>query len=292
MRQFKITQRTTYKDSESFSRYLKEVSDIKQFETPLEEYICAKKAYEGDSKSVDELVRRNLRFVISVAKQYVTDDMPINDLVNEGNIGLLIAARKNKPELGNKFISYAVWWIRKIILEHVNKTSKMVRLPANKISDIAKLNKQIADLEQKNCNKVDLLEVIDTYGHELVDGEFLFLDVLGSYSMDSLDRQLGEDGDASYLGDLLCNEDDDSTDHLVNNFDVVTEINNSLDILKPRDKEIMELLFGLNGKTPMNLIEVGNEIGISREMVRQIREKSLKKLRNNPSIKNVFHEHM
>jgi len=289
MRPLQITARLTNRDDYSFKQYLKDVSMIDKF-TPEEEAKCTEKASLGDKEAVDELVRRNLRFVVSVAKQYATPQNPLPDLVNEGNIGLIIAAKHFKPEMGFKFISYAVWWIRKIILEHLSKHGRMVRLPANKINSLSKLDKQFNELEQKLCRPVTILDVIDEYGYEILsDGsdkklskdDYELLDTLSHYHMDSLDRDIsGAENDGMLLIDTIS---DDSifkpSDHDVINQDTKRELSKILEVLKPRDKEVMIALFGLDGELPKTLKDVGDRMGITREMVRQIKEKSLKKLR-------------
>lgn len=289
MKQLKISHKLTNRENESFKQYLKEIGDIEIFETPEEEYAVAERASLGDRKAIDELVKRNLRFVISVAKQYVSDDLPLEDLVNEGNIGLIMAAEKFTPTMGYKFISYAVWWIRKLILEHIAKHGKMVRIPANKLNSLSKLDKKIAELEQIKGRRVDVQEVIEEFGNEINDDDFVFLDVLSSYSMDSLNRQVGNE-EGSLLGELIADKSFKPTDHLLSGSDLIAEINASLNVFKPRDKRIMDALYGLNGATPMTLKEIGEEVGITREMARQVREKCLKKLRENPRVKLAFSE--
>jgi len=289
MKQLKISHKLTNRENESFKQYLKEVGDIEIFETPEEEYAVAERASLGDRKAIDELVKRNLRFVISVAKQYTSEDLQLEDLVNEGNIGLILAAEKFTPTMGYKFISYAVWWIRKVILEHIAKHGKMVRIPANKLNSLSKLDKKIAELEQIKGRRVDVREVIEEFGNEIDDEDYVFLDVLSSYNMDSLDRQVGNE-EGSFLGELIADKSFKPTDHLLSGSDLITEINASLDVFKPRDKRIMEALYGLNGAAPMTLKEIGEEVGITREMARQVREKCLRKLRENPRVKLAFSE--
>jgi RNA polymerase primary sigma factor len=288
MKKFKITTKLTNRDIASFNQYLREVNDIPML-TPDEEIALTEKVCNGDKAAADELVERNLRFVISVAKKYATDKIPLGDLVNEGNIGLIIAVNKFQPTMGYKFISFAVWWIRKIILEHVSKHGKMVRLPANKINNLSKLDKLVSELEQKNNHRVDIQEVISAFGNEMTSDEFEFLDGLSTFSVDSLDREISNDeGNSSTLGDLISDDTDKSTDYLLNNSDVVEEINVLLETLKPRDKHIMESLFGLNGQAPKTLEEVGKDVNLTREMVRQVREKTLKKFKNSVRMQSAY----
>lgn len=288
MRQFKVTASITKIENESFKQYLKDVSTIPMI-TPEEEIVITAKSSKGDKQAIDTLVKANLRFVISVAKKYATEQIPLEDLVNEGNIGLIKAAEKYSPDSGVRFISYAIWWIRKIIMEHITKYGKMVRIPANKVNSLSKLNQMVSDLEQKNGRQVDIREVASAYSNEISSEDFMFLDVLTTYHMDSLDRNVShDDGGGTCLGELLSDNTTKNTDHLLNESDLKQEIGKLLDVLKPRDKRIMEALFGLDGKIPMGLKEVGEEVGISREMVRQIKEKSLKKLRNNTRIRVAY----
>jgi RNA polymerase primary sigma factor len=290
MKQLKISHKLTNRENESFKQYLKEIGEVEIFSTPEEEFAVAQRASLGDKKAIDELVKRNLRFVVSVAKQYVSDGILLEDLVNEGNIGLMMAAEKFTPSMGYKFISYAVWWIRKVILEHIAKNGKMVRIPANKLNSLSKLDKKIAELEQMRGRKVDVQEVIEEFGNEINDDDFMFLDVLSTYNMDSLDRQVGNDDGGSFLGELIADESFKATDHLLTDSNLTNEVSAILSVLKPRDVEVMECLFGLNGNAPMTLKEVGDKLGITRERARQIRENSLIKLRHNARVNLAYNE--
>lgn len=284
MKSLTISNLITSRENESFKKYLKEVSKIKPF-TPEEEALCAVKAFNGDKKAKEELVTRNLKFVISVAKQYVTPQSPLEDLVNEGNLGLIMAAERFNPAEKVKFISYAVWWIRKVIIEHINKYNRAVRLPLNKITSLSKLDKVISEMEQKKGYKVDLHELSGELGND----EFEALEVLTTYRMDSLDRQLGgEDGDGSTLIDLLADNTFNPTDHLVTDYDHKTSVLKGLETLKERDRQIVVLLFGLDGKEPRTLQEVSDIVGMSREMVRQVKNKSLLKLSKNKNLKTAY----
>jgi RNA polymerase primary sigma factor len=288
MKQFKVTASITKRENQSFKQFLKDVSNIPML-THDEEIELTAKSSKGDQKAIDKLVNANLRFVISVAKKYATEQIPLEDLVNEGNIGLILAAEKYSPDNGVRFLSYAVWWIRKIIMEHITKYGKMVRIPANKVHSLSKLNQMVSDLEQKNGRRVDIHEVVNEYGNEMSSDDLMFLDVLTTYHVDSLDREIGnDDGGGVCLGDLLSDSNAKSTDYLINESDLKQEISKILCDLKPRDQRIMEALFGLDGSIPMGLKEVGDEVGISREMVRQIKEKSLRRLRNNSRMRLAY----
>ena len=286
MKKLKIHNKLTNRETGSFKQYLKDVAEIECF-SPEEETVCALKASLGDKDAVHELVTRNLRFVVSVAKQYASATNLLEDLVNEGNIGLIMAAEKFKPEMGFRFISYAVWWIRKIIMEHLSKNGRMVRLPANKINSLSKLDKKINELEQKLGREVDIQEVIDEFSDLSKAEDFNLLDVLGSYSMTSIDKEITSDGNLT-MADFLT---DDTTfkaaDQMVIDGDIKNEISKILNTLKPRDKRIIIALYGLDGNTPMSLKDVGEEIGITREMIRQIKEKTLLTLKNRLKNSNI-----
>ncbi len=282
MKQLTITSKLTNRDSGSFNLYLKDIYDL-DILTPAEEIMWAEKAASGDKKAKDELVRRNLRFVVTVAKQLATQQIPIEDLVNEGNIGLIIAAEKFKPEMGWRFLSYAVWWIRKIMYEHISKHGKIVRLPANKINGLSKLDKKIHELEQKLGRPVGINEIIAEYGESFVSDKLELLHILSTYSIDSLDREIGGDDSNGHttLADLISDESNyKSSDHLIVNANLKSEISRIIDTLKPRDRSIMIDLYGLNGDIPMTLKEVGDKNDVTREMIRQIKVNILKTLKN------------
>lgn len=287
MRQLTITTRLTNRETDSFNQYLKDIAEIDKL-TVAEELVLTQRTSLGDKEAIDELVRRNLRFVVSVAKQYITSTAPLEDLVNEGNIGLILAAEKFRPEMGNKFISYAVFWIRKIILEYLAHNNKIVRLPANKLNSLSKLEKKINILEQRHSRNVSIAEVIDEFGDEFNNENIELLDVLSTYTIGSLDRDMNDDEGHSTLGDLIADDSpNSSSDYLMVNVDIKNEVKRMLNILKPRDKRIMIALYGLDGNEPLKLNEVGLEMGITREMVRQIREKTLLKLKKNLSNSSV-----
>jgi RNA polymerase primary sigma factor len=279
MKALKINQKITSREISSFKQYLKEINEIPML-TPSEEAELAEKAVKGDEAAAEELVVKNLRFVVSVAKQYATDKISLEDLVNEGNIGLIKSVSKFDPTKGYKFISFAVWWVRKIILEYVSNYGKTVRIPANRINELSKLNKYIASVEQKNCHKPDIEEVIVEFSREMSPSDFVLLDNLNNFSVDSLDREISSDeGNSTSISDLMSDEDDKKTDYLLGDNDIKSEINMVLSTLKPRNRKIMEMLFGLNGYHPMTLQEVGDEIGLTREMIRQVKTKSLETMK-------------
>jgi RNA polymerase primary sigma factor len=278
MRQLSITARITNRETDSFNQYLKHIAEIDVL-TPEDEIELTKKSITGDKKAIDELVCRNLRFVISVAKQYVTNEATLEDLVNEGNIGLIKAAELFRPEMGNRFISYAVFWIRKVILEYLANNAKVIRFPANKINALSKLDKKINSLEQKLGRTVDISEVVDEFGDELGKESVELLDILSTYTTSSMDNEVN-DSEGSSFSDLMMDYSPNlSADYLTSQSDIKSDINRILDILKPRDRRIMVALYGLDGSIPLSPKEVGEEIGVTREMIRQIREKTLVKLK-------------
>lgn len=280
MKGIRITNKITNKDCQSFKQYLNEISEIGMFTTE-EENECAIKSSNGDREATNELIRRNLRFVVSVAKQYESANAPLEDLVNEGNIGLVMAAEKYNSSTGFKFITYAVFWIKKLILEYLAKNSRLVRLPSNKIHVLNKYNQSISEMEQKYGRSVGFCEVVDELSSSFEEDEIKDIENISTMHFESLDSYIGDDDTSgSSLYDIISNENIEATDHLIVDFDTKALVNRILNKLKPRDKEVMCMLFGLNGKTPMTLKEVSEQIGLTREMVRQIKEKSIKMLKN------------
>ena len=297
MKSFKISAKITNRDTHSLKEYLRCVSLIDML-TPEEEFELAIKSSKGDEVAINELVRRNLRFVISVAKHYKSASIPLLDLINEGNIGLIKAAHKFDPQntkgkngKNMKFISYAVWWVRKTILEYLMVNGRMVRLPHNKYNDLSKLDKKVGEMEQREGRHIDIQEVIEEFGNQSDKEKLELLDVLGTYSMDSLDREIGGDEGKTTLGELMADDSLKSTDHLVNESDVKNEVHRMLNTLDNKSKRVIIALYGLDGTLPMTLSEVGLEFGVTRESIRQIKEKTLKKLKaklGNSTLKSVF----
>ena len=274
MKSIRVTNRITKRENESFKQYLNEISEIKMF-TPEEEAECAVRASNGDSSAIDEMVKRNLRFVVSVAKQYENPTAPLEDLVNEGNVGLIMAAQQYKVNTGFKFITYAVFWIRKYIMEYLAKNSRLVRLPSNKINSLNKFNQKIGELEQKNGRDVHFSDIVDNLESIMSESEVKELENISTMHFDSLDECIGDGESKSSLYELIADKSVKPSDHLVLYGDLKAQIEKSLNKLKPRDKQIMIQLFGLDGSTPLTLKEVGEEVGLTREMIRQIKEKSL-----------------
>jgi RNA polymerase primary sigma factor len=301
MRQLTITQRFTNITSNSLGQYLSDVHAYKVF-TPEEEAICAKLASEGDEKAKLELILRNLRFVVSVAKQYANNDIPLEDLINEGNIGLIEAANRYKPERGFKFISYGVWWVRKIIMVYLTDNSRMIRLPANQVDALGKLDKNISKLEQKLGRTATIDDILSEFAEELdllnIDKEtydkrvsdYEFINMLNNNTMDSLDRDInGEDNKATLLSDTISS--DSTSDGNILKKELKNELDKHLEILSPKEHYVITEYFGYNkSKTPKVLESIGEDLNLTRERVRQIKEIALKKLNKrmvNSSLKSL-----
>lgn len=222
-----------------------------------------------------------MRFVVSVAKQYETRDVSLADLINEGNLGLIKASKRYKVDTGFKFISYAVWWVRKFITEYLSKNARTVRLPANKINGLSKLNQKISSLEQKLGRSVDTEDVINELGEYIGDDDIKSLHRLNSLSVESLDRNINEDsGNLTTLGDMLPDNDFfRSSDHRVIENDTKIQIDSLLNSLSEKERAVIIAFFGLDGRQPMNLNEIGDMRGVTRESIRLIKEKALKNLK-------------
>jgi len=278
MRPIRLSKRITNKEVDSFKQYL---NDITKFDllTIEEEEEYALLAQKGDQKSIDTLVERNLRFVVSIAKQYETATTPLQDLINEGSIGLILAAQKFDVTKGYKFITYAVFWVRKMIMEFLDKNDRLVRVPANKLGHLSKLNQYINKMEQDEGRNVDVYEVMDEFGIDMSKEEILQIQNISSFSFESLDNPLGNSENSSDHYDFIPNESTKPSDHLIVYADLKLEISNILNTLKPRDREIMIALYGLDGSSPISLMDLSEKVGLTREMVRQIRVKCLKQLK-------------
>ena len=278
MKSLRISERFTKRETESFKQYLNEIAEIEMF-TPAQEAECALKAEAGDQKAIDELVKRNLRFVVSVAKQYETANTSLQDLVNEGSIGLIMAAQQFKVSTGFKFITYAVFWIRKMILEYLAKYGKIVRLPSNKINGLSKLNQHVTELEQKLGRTIDVSEIFGECGSKFTEEEIAELQLLSTMSFESLDGAIDGCENNNTLYDIISDNTSKPTDHLVTSNDLKKQISAVLNTLKPRDRKIMVDLYGLDDKPALTLKDVSENLGLTRELVRQVKEKSLVKLR-------------
>lgn len=280
MRQLKISNKITDRtSSQSFNHYLSDVRAIKAFDSPQEEYECAVKAFNGDNDALDELVTRNLKFVISVAKQYSTSKIPLEELVNEGNYGLIEAAKKFDPTRGFKFISYAVWYIRKSISDYITKNSRTIRIPPNKVSKLGKLKKEMEILEQINNRPTTINDLVGYEGSEFDIDDINLLMSIESMNMTSLDSPIGQDDDSGSMIDVIEDQSIEGSDHIVNNNDFKTIIELIMNKLSDKQKQVIYFSYGLDGGEPLSLVEIGEKMDMSREGVRQVREKALKILR-------------
>lgn len=289
MRSVKITNKITNREG-CFKKYLNDISEIDTF-TNEEEVKCAIKASNGDEKAINELVERNLRFVVSVAKQYETTNINLEDLVNEGNIGLVMAAKNYNPNTGFKFITYAVWWIRKLILEYISKNMRTIRLPANKLDSLSKYNQKIHKFEQKYGRTATANDIIDEAildsGDDIDNKKISKLvdsiseiELINSFNMDSLDFPLGDNDGSTSLYETISDGNIKPTDYDINYSDLKKQIERLLKNLKQRDREIMIKFYGLYGTPQMPPKDIAKDYDLTTEMVRQINIKSLRKLRN------------
>ncbi|MFV0505638.1 MAG: RNA polymerase sigma factor RpoD/SigA [Bacteroidales bacterium] len=274
MRQLKITKSITNRESASLDKYLQEIGreDLISVEEEVE---LAQRIKKGDRVALDKLTRANLRFVVSVAKQYQNQGLTLPDLINEGNLGLIKAAEKFDETRGFKFISYAVWWIRQSILQALAEQSRIVRLPLNQVGSLNKINKAFSKFEQENERKPspeELAELLDIPAEKVADT----LKVSGRHI--SVDAPFVEGEDNSLL-DVLVNNDSPKADVLLMHESLAGEINRVLSTLTDRESDIVKMFFGI-GCQEMTLEEIGEEFGLTRERVRQIKEKAIRRLRH------------
>ena len=285
MRQLKITNSITSRGSQSLEDYLNDISK-QPLLTAEEEVKLAQRIRNDDREALERLVCANLRFVVSVAKQYQNQGLTLPDLINEGNIGLIKAAEKFDETRGFKFISYAVWWIRQSILQALAEQSRMVRLPLNQVSAVSRINKLIMKFEQEHERKpsaYELSELIDETPEKIRDS------LRANGRPMSMDAPLG-DGDDSTLLEVISDENTPQADRGMIDKSLATEIERMLDTLDEREKTIVEMCFGINNRE-MTLDEISEKFGLSREGVRQIREKALLKLRHSNK-KSLLQEYL
>ncbi|MDX2415434.1 MAG: sigma-70 family RNA polymerase sigma factor [Bacteroidales bacterium] len=273
MRQLKITKQVTNRDTPSLDKYLQEIGKVDLI-SPEEEVRLARRIKKSDNDALGRLVKANLRFVVSVAKQYQNQGMSLPDLINEGNLGLIKAAQRFDETRGFKFISYAVWWIRQAILQALAEQARIVRLPVNKIGSINKINRVFARLEQEFEREPSAQEIAEVL--EMAPGEVK--QVLKSNGRTvSMDAPIsGEEDNNMY--DVIQSDDNPSPDkHLINE-SLTYEIERALSTLSLREAKVIKLYFGISMKHPLTLEEIGEELGLTRERVRQIKEKALKRI--------------
>ncbi len=283
MRQLKIIKQVTNRETSSVDKYLNEISKIELL-TPEEEVELARRIKKGDKAALDRLVGANLRFVVSVSKQYQNQGLTLPDLINEGNLGLIKAAERFDETKGFKFISYAVWWIRQTILQALAEQARIVRLPQNKIGSLNKINKILTELEQKYEREPSLMEVSDIIG--------ISPDQLKEYFRSnnrhvSMDAPIGEEEDRS-VHDLMENNDTPSPDNNLLYDSLKREIERALKSLTDREAKILKMYFGLESKHPYTLEEIGKELKLTRERVRQIKDKALRNLKQSANKNKIL----
>lgn len=280
MRQLKITKSITNRESASLDKYLQEIGK-EDLITVEEEVELAQRIKKGDQEALEKLTKANLRFVVSVAKQYQNQGLSLPDLINEGNLGLIKAAEKFDETRGFKFISYAVWWIRQSILQALAEQSRIVRLPLNQVGSLNKINKAFARFEQENertPSPEELANVLDLPKEKVSDT----LRVSGRHV--SVDAPFS-DGEDNNLLDVLVNADSPNADRGLINESLSTEVERALATLTDRERDIIRYFFGI-GCPEMTLEEIGEKFGLTRERVRQIKEKAIRRLRH--SSRNKF----
>ena len=277
MRQLKIVKQVTNRETISLDKYLQDISK-EGLITAEEEAELAKLIREGDEAALDKLTKANLRFVVSVAKQYQNQGLNLSDLINEGNIGLIKAAQRFDETRGFKFISYAVWWIRQSVMQAIAEQARIVRLPLNKIGNITKINRTFAQLEQvheREASIDEVAEVLDITSAEVKDA----LKISGRHI--SVDAPLSSDAESNTMLDVMSEKDGFlNPDKALMAESLRDEIERSFSTLSYREAEILRLYFGINCKAPLTLEEIGEEFVLTRERVRQIKEKALRKLKH------------
>jgi len=275
MRQLKIVKQITNRESQSLDKYLQEIGKVDLI-TAEEEVELAKRIRQGDQVALEKLTKANLRFVVSVAKQYQSTTMTLGDLINEGNLGLIKAAQRFDETRGFKFISYAVWWIRQSIIQALSEQSRIVRLPLNRISALNKISKTFSDLEQKYQREPtaeELANVLELIPEEVEENMRI------SSRQISVDAPFRE-GEANSLLDVLEDNQLGTPDSDMMIDSLRKDIQNALAALTKREAEVISYYFGLNGEAPKTLEEIGEKFQLTRERVRQIKEKATRKLRH------------
>lgn len=276
MRQLKISKSITNRESQSLEKYLQEIGRVEMISAE-EEVKLAKQIRKGDQLALERLTKANLRFVVSVAKQYQNQGLSLPDLINEGNLGLIKAAQRFDETRGFKFISYAVWWIRQSIIQSLAEQARIVRLPLNKVGLSNKVNKAVQTLEQQYEREPSIEEISE---YLEMDADDILTSMSNGFRHVSMDTPLS-DGEDGTLLDVMHNPNAEATDEqLVHNDSMKQEIERSLRQLTPRQQEVIRLFFGIDEDHPLSLEEIGDRYGITRERVRQIKDKAIIKLRS------------
>lgn len=275
MRQLKIIKQVTNRESKSLDKYLQDIGKI-QLITAEEEVELAQRIRAGDQQALDKLTTANLRFVVSVSKQYQNQGLTLPDLINEGNAGLVKAAKRFDETRGFKFISYAVWWIRQAILQALAEQSRIVRLPLNKIGSINKINKAYSFLEQTHERPPSAQEIAHSLDISVTEVKQSLKISSRHVSMDAPLRE----GETSTLYDVVNANESPKPDANLMRASLNTEVNRALDMLSDKEAEVLRHYYGINDSHPMSLQEIGDSFGLTRERVRQIKEKGIKRLRH------------
>ncbi len=285
MRQLKITNHITQRDNHSLEKYLQEIAK-EQLLTDEQEVELARKVREGDPMALEKMVKANLRFVVSVAKQYQNQGLQLSDLINEGNLGLIKAAQKFDETRGFKFISYAVWWIRQSVLQALVEQSRIIRLPLNKVGSYNKITRTMYEFEQKyqrEPTNEELEEILKINKKEIDEI------IRGAHKHVSMDAPFsgGDEDDQNTLYDVIQDEDASGSYKLMISESLKAEIKKALTVLPKRDADIVSCYFGLRGEIHMTLEEIGKKFDLTRERVRQIKERSLRRLRKTSTSRSL-----
>lgn len=281
MRQLKISKSITNRESASLEKYLQEIGH-QDLLTADEEVELAQQIRKGDRKALERLTKANLRFVVSVAKQYQNKGLSLPDLINEGNLGLIKAAERYDETRGFKFISYAVWWIRQSILQAIAEQSRIVRLPLNQVGSVNRIARELNKFEQENERKPSVEEMADRI--DLPEEKIAEAMKINTHHV-SMDAPFA-DGEDNSLLDFLPNTDSPSTDNVLDQESLRTEIGRVLDVLNGREQKVIKAFFGI-GMQEMTLEEIGDKYNLTRERVRQIKEKAIRRLRYNTKSKTL-----
>ena len=282
MRQLKISKQVTNRDTASFDKYLQEIGRVDLI-TADQEVELASRIKKGDNAALERLVKANLRFVVSVAKQYQNQGLSLPDLVNEGNLGLIKAAQRFDETRGFKFISYAVWWIRQSILQALAEQARIVRLPLNKIGSLNKINRTFSNLEQefeREPSTEEIAEALELSPDEVKES------LMNAGKHVSMDAPL-VDGEEANMYDVLRGDDNPNPEDGLLHDSLKKEIERALSTLTPRESDVIRLFFGLEGKPAMTLEEIGERFDLTRERVRQIKEKAIRRLKQQSRSKQL-----
>lgn len=282
MRQLKISKQITNRESASLDRYLQEIGRVELI-TAEDEVELARRIREGDSLALEKLTKANLRFVVSVAKQYQNQGLTLGDLINEGNLGLIKAAQRFDETRGFKFISYAVWWIRQSILQALAEQSRIVRLPLNRVGSLNKMSKAFTELEQRyerEPSPSEMAEMMNISEDEVLDT----IKISGRHV--SMNASMGDEDGQTLLDTMKC-EDGHIPDDALNSDSLVREVGRAVSTLTPRESDVIQLYFGLSGSEPLTLEEIGEKFDLTRERVRQIKEKAIRRLRQTSRSKSL-----